>query len=106
MYIILMFEHMDTIPAEYWMIIVAILVGFVCFVLYQLGALIKESKDTVAEVKKTLARIDPILNNVTDIVDTVNGTVHEVNEFVIRPIRSVSSILSVASGIMEGIKGK
>lgn len=56
MYIILMFEHMDTIPAEYWMIIVAILVAFVCFVLYQLGALIKESKDTVAEVKKTLAR--------------------------------------------------
>lgn len=97
---------MDTIPSVYWMIIIAVLVGFVCFVLYQLGDLIKESKNTVIEARKAISKLTPLLDDVTDIVSTAKDTVHEVNGLIIRPVRKISSILSVASGFVEGVTRK
>ena len=97
---------METIPAVYWMAIIAVLTGFICFVLYQLAMLIKESKNTVIEARKVIATVNPLLDDVTDIVSTVKGTVSEVNSLVLRPLKKISSILSVASGFIEGITKK
>lgn len=97
---------MDTIPSVYWMVIITVLVGFVCFVLYQLGVLLMESKNTVVEARKAISKLNPLLDDVTDIVATAKDTVYEVNKLIIRPVRKISSILSVASGFMEGITKK
>lgn len=97
---------MDTIPGVYWMVIITVLVGFVCFVLYQLGALLMESKNTVVEARKAISKLNPLLDDVTDIVATAKDTVYEVNKLIIRPVRKISSVLSVASGFMEGITKK
>lgn len=97
---------MDTIPSVYWMVIITVLVGFVCFVLYQLGVLLMESKNTVVEARKAISKLNPLLDDVTDIVATAKDTVYEVNKLIIRPVRKISSVLSVASGFMEGITKK
>lgn len=97
---------METIPAEYWMVIIAILTGFICFVLYQLAILIKESRNTVVEARKVISTVNPLLDDVTDIVGTVKDTVYEVNDLVLRPVKKISSILSVASGFIEGVTKK
>jgi uncharacterized membrane protein len=97
---------MDTIPSEYWMIVIAVLIGFVCFVLYQLGMLIKESRNTVVEARKAITTLNPILDDVTEIVSTVKDTVYEVNDLVMRPVKKISSILSIASGFIDGVAKK
>lgn len=97
---------MDTIPSVYWMVIITVLVGFVCFVLYQLGVLLMESKNTVVEARKAISKLNPLLDDATDIVATAKDTVYEVNKLIIRPVRKISSVLSVASGFMEGITKK
>lgn len=83
---------MQTIPPIYWMIIVAIVVGFICFVLYELGMLLKDSRKT--------------LQNVEEITGTVKGTVNEVNDMIIKPIRGIGSGISAISGFMSGLKGE
>ena len=83
---------METIPSIYWMIIVAVIAGFICFVLYQLGMLLKDSRKT--------------LQNVEDITGTVRGTVNEVNDMIIKPIRGIGSGISAISGFMSGLKGE
>ncbi|HKM20351.1 MAG TPA: DUF948 domain-containing protein [Candidatus Dojkabacteria bacterium] len=83
---------METIPPIYWMIIVAVIAGFICFVLYQLGMLLKDSRKT--------------LQNVEDITGTVRGTVNEVNDMIIKPIRGIGSGISAISGFMSGLKGE
>jgi phage-related protein len=97
---------MDTIPSVYWMVIITVLVGFVCFVLYQLGVLLMESKNTVVEARKAISKLNPLLDDITDIVATAKDTVYEVNKSIIRPVKKISSILSVASGLVEGITKK
>lgn len=65
-----------------------------------------ESKNTVVEARKAISKLNPLLDDVTDIVATAKDTVYEVNKLIIRPVRKISSILSVASGFMEGITKK
>lgn len=104
---------MDTIPSIYWMIIIGLLTAFVCFVLYQLAMLIKESKNAVGETKKilvdaqeTLKIVNSIVNDVNEVVNTVKGTVYQVNDAILVPVRKISSIVGVASGLIEGITSK
>ncbi len=104
---------MDTIPSIYWMIIIGLLTAFVCFVLYQLAMLIKESKNAVGETKKilvdaqeTLKVVNSIVNDVNEVVNTVKGTVYQVNDAILVPVRKISSIVGVASGLIEGITSK
>jgi hypothetical protein len=88
------------------MVIISVLIGFICFVLYQFGALLMESKNTVVEARKAISKLNPLLDDVTDIVATSKDTAYEVNKLIIRPVRKISSILSVASGFMEGVTKK
>ncbi len=104
---------MDTIPSIFWMIIIALLTGFICFVLYQLAMLLKESKNAVSETKKivvdaqeTLKTLNGIINDVEEMVGTIKGTVYQVNDAIIVPIRKITSIVGVASGFIEGITSK
>ena len=79
------------IPPVYWMIVIAAIVVMVCFVLYELGMLLKDSRKT--------------LHNVEGITSTVKGTVEEVNESIIKPIRGIGSGISAVSGFVSGLKG-
>jgi len=104
---------METIPAIYWMIIIGVLVGFVCFVLYQFAMLLKESKHAVTdsrkilhEAVKTVDMANSLLADVAEIVNKAKGTVNEVNSAIIAPIRKISSLLSAISGFAEGVTSK
>lgn len=82
---------MQTIPSIYWMIVVAAIAILICFVLYELGMLIKDSRKT--------------LQNVEGITSTVKNTVEEVNETIIQPIRGIGSGISAVSGFISGLTG-
>jgi len=82
---------MQTIPPVYWMIVVAAIAILICFVLYELGMLIKDSRKT--------------LQNVEGITSTVKNTVEEVNETIIQPIRGIGSGISAVSGFISGLTG-
>lgn len=104
---------METIPPLYWMLIIAIGVGFLCFVLYEFAMLIKESKNAVSdsrkiiqEAEKTIDTANKIMTEATEIVSTVKGTVYEINSAIIRPVRKISSFVSVASAFTEGLTSK
>lgn len=97
---------MNNIPPEFWMVIVSVLTGFVCFVLYQFGSVIKESKNTIVEAKKAVMNVNNVISDVSDVVNSAKGTVQEINESIVRPIKQISSIISVASGIIEGFTKK
>lgn len=83
---------METIPPIYWMIVVTAIVGMICFVLYELGMLIKDSRRT--------------LGNIEGITSTVKGTVDEVNDSIIKPIRGIGSGISAVSGFVSGLRGE
>ena len=83
---------METIPAIYWMIVVTAIVAMICFVLYELGMLLKDSRRT--------------LGNIEGITSTVKGTVDEVNDSIIKPIRGIGSGISAASGFVSGLRGE
>ncbi len=74
------------------MIVIALIVIMICFVLYELGMLIKDSRKT--------------LQNVENITTTVKGTVEEVNDMIIKPIRGIGSGISVVNGFLSGLKGE
>lgn len=104
---------MDGIPSVYWMILIGIFTAFVCFVLYQLAMLLRESRGTVSEVKKiiidaqeTLKVLNGIVSEVSEMVNTVKGTVYQVNDAVLVPIRKITTIMGVASGFIEGVTSK
>jgi len=104
---------MDTIPSIYWMIIIGIFTAFICFVLYQLAMLLKESRNTVKETKKiiidaqeTLKIANEIVSDVDEMISTVKGTVYQVNDAILVPIRKISLIVGIASGFIEGISSK
>ncbi len=101
----------DTIPAVYWMILMAIPVGFFTFILYQLGMVIKDSRGIVQnstkileEANKTLEKTNTILDDVQSVVSTTKGTVEEVNQAIITPVRKIASLLAVVSKVAGGIK--
>ncbi len=89
---------METIPAIYWMIVIAVLSGLLSFILYEIGMFIKESRSTLKNVENITA-------DAQSVISTVKGTVEEVNEAIIQPIRGISSGLSVISGFLSGLTG-
>ena len=104
---------METIPPLYWMIIIAVALGFICFVLYEFAMLIRESKHAVAdsrkiiqEAEKTVDMANNILTEATGIIGTVKDTVSEVNSAIIKPVRKISSLVSIASAFTEGLTSK
>lgn len=104
---------MEGIPSEYWMILIAVFTAFVCFVLYQLAMLIKDSRGVVTESKKmimdaqdTLKIVNSIVEDLNEMVSTVKGTVYQVNSAVLVPLRKISSIMGIASSFIEGVSSK
>lgn len=104
---------MEGIPSIYWMILIGVFVGFVCFVLYQLAMLLKDSRGVVSEGKKmiidaqeTLKIVNGIVADVNEMVSTVKGTVYQVNSAVLVPLRKITTVMGIASGFLEGVKSK
>lgn len=104
---------MGDIPSVYWMILIGIFTGFVCFVLYQIAMLLKESKNAVSdsrkiiqEAEKTVDMTNNILVEVQEMISKVKGTVYMVNDSIIGPVKRISSIVSAASGFVEGFASK
>ena len=91
---------MEEIPAIFWMLIVGILVVFVCYVLYQLAMLLKESRDSVKGVNKAVEDINSIVSEVNGVIDSVKTPVLQITG----AFRGVSAVASVISGIIEGFK--
>jgi hypothetical protein len=104
---------MEGIPSEYWMILIAVFTAFICFVLYQLAMLIKDSRGIVTESKKiimdaqeTLKIVNGIVQDLNEMVSTVKGTVYQVNSAILVPLRKISSIMGIASSFIEGVSSK
>lgn len=102
---------MSEIPAVYWMIIFGAVTFMICFVLYYVAMLLKESKDAVGDSRKiiqgmegTMKQVDLILADVQATISTVRGTIDEVNEGIIQPIKNVGSAISAVSGFVSGMK--
>ena len=91
------------------MILTGILTGFICFVLYQLAMLLSDSRSVVRDTDETVKELNKVVKDVNEIVGTVKGTVYQVNDAILIPLKRISTVLSVVSGISEGIasrKGK
>lgn len=104
---------MEGIPSVYWMILIAVFTGFICFVLYQLAMLLKDSRGLIGEGKKviidaqeTFKVLNSIVSDANEIVSTVKGTVFQINSAVLVPLRKITSIMGVASGFIDGITSK
>ena len=95
---------LETIPAIYWMIIVAIPVGFLTFILFQLGMLIKDSRGVITESKETISKANVILDDVQEMITTTKSTVNEINETVIQPVRGIAGTVSTITGFVNGLK--
>ena len=91
---------MEEIPAIFWMIIVGILVVFVCYVLYQLAMLLKESRDSIKGVNKALEDINNIVSEIDGIINIVKTPVLQITG----ALHGISAVASVISGIVEGFK--
>ena len=112
-YIKFYIENMEGIPAVYWMIIFGALVAFVCFVLYEFAMLLRESKRAVSdsrkiiqEAEKTVDLANKALVDAQEIISTVKGTIFMVNDTIVGPIKRISSVVSAASGFVEGFASK
>lgn len=97
---------MEGIPSIYWMAVFGILTGFICFVLYEFGMLIKDSRGIVVKAGETVDELNVLVKDVKEIVGSVKGTVSEVNSAVLVPLRKVSSVLNVASSFTEGFASR
>ncbi len=97
---------MEGIPSIYWMILIGIFTGFVCFVLYQLGMLFKDSREVVRRAEKTVKLANDLVEEVSEIVDTVKGTIYQINTTVLVPLKKITTVLGIVSGIAEGISSK
>ena len=91
---------MEEIPAIFWMIIVGILVVFVCYVLYQLAMLLKESRDSIKGVNKALEDINNIVSEIDGIINIVKTPVLQITG----ALHGISTVASVISGIIDGFK--
>jgi len=94
----------DTIPSIYWMIIIGVPVIFFTFILYQLGMLIKDTREVIVEAKETLKKTNEIIEDTQEIVNTAKDTVEEVNETIITPVREIGGVLSSISAFIQGFK--
>jgi hypothetical protein len=94
----------DTIPSIYWMIIIGVLVAFLTFILYQLGMLIKDTREVLVETKETLKKTNEIIEDAQKIVSITKATVEEVNETIITPVRAIDGVLSNISAFIQGFK--
>ena len=83
-------------------IMVALLAAVHCFVLYHLAMLLKESKNTVKELQKSVNDINSITSELTEIVNSIKTPVDQI----VGVVQRVSSVFSVASGIIDGFKSK
>ncbi len=90
---------MAEIPPVYWMIMIGLVIIMICFVLFELGMFIRDSR-------KSLKHIDLIAADAQQIVSTVKGTVDEVNTAIIKPIRGIGAGVSAVSGFVSGLKGE
>jgi len=88
------------------MILIGILTGFVCFVLYQLGMLFKDSREVVRRAEKTVKLANDLVEEVSEIVGTVKGTIYQINSAVLVPLRKITTVMGIVSGIAEGIGSK
>ena len=102
---------LETIPSVYWMIIIAIPVGFFTFVLYQMGMLLNDSREVVRtssdilkETEKTISRANSILDQAEGIVAVAKNTVEEVSETIIQPVRGIAGAINVVSSFVSGLK--
>ena len=97
---------MEGIPSIYWMGIFGILTGFICFVLYQLGMLIKDGRGIVVKAGETVSEVNSLVRDVSEIVGGVKGMVTQVNSALLVPLKKISSLLSVASSFTEGLSSR
>jgi uncharacterized protein YoxC len=94
----------DTIPSIYWMIIIGVPVIFFTFILYQLGMLIKDTREVIVETKETLKKTNEIIDDAQEIVNTARATVEEINTAIVTPVRAIGGVLSNVFSFIQGLK--
>lgn len=93
------------------MIIIGAVTVMVCFVLYQLAMLLRESKNAITtsrglmeDASKTLKQVDLIVNDLQTSISSVRNTVEEVNHSILSPIRKIGYGISLVTAFLSGLK--
>lgn len=100
---------MDTyqIPALFWMFIIGAFTIMLCYILYYIAMIMKETSSTIVEVREVVKSSNVVIVESTDlikdtkeIVSTVKNSVKELNEKVIQPITEIGTIITSVSGLI------
>jgi hypothetical protein len=101
----------ETIPSVYWMIIIGVPTAFLTFILFQIGMIIKDSREVVRssskilkETEKTVTKANVILDSVEEMVTSTKATVYEINQTVITPVRGIAQAVNTISAFISGLK--
>ena len=95
---------METIPPMFWMVVVGLITVMICFVLFYLAMVLKETKRAIEGSKDLIKKTTLIVDDTQEMIATVKGTVREVNEGIIVPIRNIAHGVDIASSFIRGLK--
>ena len=101
---------MESIPAQYWMVVIGAVTALICLILYYIAMFMKESSRTVVEVRETIRESRVLIRNSNRIVEeagsivstarqSVNmlqGSLNEVNESLLSPVKKLGGVMSAA----------
>lgn len=99
---------MESIPSEYWMIVIGVLSALLGLILYYLAMFLKESTKTVVEVqgvvresKEVLKKANTIADNAGVIVSSfremsngIQSSLSETVETILTPLQKLGSVIS------------
>ncbi len=98
------------LPSMYWMILIGVFTSFICFVLYQLAMLLRESAKAVEDSRKVIQdaqgaiqTANEVILEFKEIIDTEKGVLNEINSALLVPIHKVGSVFRVISSFIQGI---
>ena len=104
---------METIPATYWMVIIGVVTFMICFVLYYIAMLIKESRDVVRDSRAIINNADEIMkqttlivNDAQEAVSTVKATILSINDSILLPIKKIGNTITIVGDFVEGLHRK
>lgn len=85
---------------------IVVFTGFMCWVLYYLAQLLKQSNELMGETREKMKMLDTIINNVTEITENVKTMVNQAKEIVDTAkdrISSLAASFSLVGDIVQRI---
>jgi len=102
----------NEIPAVFWMVIISVVTAFVCFILYYVAIVMKQTAGTIGETKevvkssnKLIAESTEIVTDLKDSAKMLKGAMQDVSESIIPPIKKIGTFLNTVTSLLDGVTG-